>query len=311
VISLANTQEPLFFLNRSGNRPSHEGAAEWFDEAVELCTRAGFRKIKLRGDTDFSQSRHLDRWDEGGVKFIFGFDSVAPLMRQAEGLPDSAWQHLVRPLKYERRTAPRARPENVKDRIVKEREFDHIRLDSEDVAEFEYTPTGCKKAYRMVVCRKNLTIERGVKELFDDIRYFFYIANEQDPSPSEIVFGANDRCNQENLIAQLKGGVRSMNMPVNDLVSNWAYMVMAALAWSLKAWLALSLPVGGRWRQRYKIEKSAILKMEFKKFINAFVRLPAQIVKTGRQIVYRLLSWNPFQHVFVRAVEVFEQPLPG
>jgi hypothetical protein len=243
------------------------------------------------------------------VRFIFGFDAVAPLLKQAENLPRSAWQHLVRPPKYERRTQARSRPENVKDRIVKEREFEHIRLDSEDVAEFEYTPSSCKKSYRMVVCRKNLTIERGVKEIVDDIRYFFYITNERDSSPSQIVFEANDRCNQENLIAQLKGGVRSMKMPVNDLVSNWAYLVMAALAWNLKAWLALLLPASGRWSEKHRLEKKSVLKMEFKKFVNAFVHLPAQIVKTGRRIVYRLLSWNPLQHIFLRAVERFEHPL--
>jgi hypothetical protein len=309
VISLANTQEPLFLVNRSGNRPSQEGAAERFDQAVELCRRAGFRKIKLRGDTDFSQSRYLDRWDEMGVKFIFGFDAVLPLKILAESLPESAWRRLVRPPKYEVKTEPRQRPENVKARIVKEREFRSIHLDSEDVAEFEYTPTHCKKSYRMVVCRKNLTIERGIKEIVDDIRYFFYIANDRDLSPDEVVFEANDRCNQENLIAQLKSGVRSMKMPVDTLISNWAYMVMASLAWSLKAWLALLLPAKGRWKEKYSEEKSTVLRMEFKKFVDAFVRVPAQIIKTGRKIVYRLLAWNPFQHIFLRAVEIFEHPL--
>jgi len=309
VISLANTQEPLFLVNRSGNRPSHEGAATRFDQAVELCRQAGFRRIKLRGDTDFSQARHLDRWDEAGVKFVFGFDAVHTLRARAESLPPSAWRRLVRPPKYEVKTEPRQRPENVKARIVKQREFRSIHLGSEDVAEFEYTPTCCKKSYRMVVCRKNLTIERGIKEIVDDIRYFFYITNEPDLSPAQTVFQANDRCNQENLIAQLKSGVRSMKMPVDNLVSNWAYMVMASLAWTLKAWLALLLPAQGRWREKHEAEKKTVLRMEFKRFVDTFLRIPAQIIKTGRRIVYRLLAWNPYQHVFLRAVEVFEHPL--
>ena len=66
VVSLANTQEPLFLINRSGNRPSAEGAAERFDQARTLCRDAGFRRITFRGDTDFSQTRHLDRWDADG-----------------------------------------------------------------------------------------------------------------------------------------------------------------------------------------------------------------------------------------------------
>ena len=67
VLSLANTGEPLFVVNRSGNRPSHEQAAFYFDRAIALCRRAGFRKIRLRGDTDFTQTEHLDRWDAGNV----------------------------------------------------------------------------------------------------------------------------------------------------------------------------------------------------------------------------------------------------
>ncbi len=82
----------------------------------------------------------------------------------------------------------------------------------------------------MVVIRKNISVERGEKVLFDDIRYFFYISNEWDLSDSWIVAGANDRCNQENLNEQLKNGVRAMRMPVDNLVSNWAYMVMVAQA---------------------------------------------------------------------------------
>ena len=63
VVTLANTGEPLALVNRSGNRPSHEGAAERFDQAIARCREAGFERILLRGDTDFSSTRHLDRWD--------------------------------------------------------------------------------------------------------------------------------------------------------------------------------------------------------------------------------------------------------
>ena len=100
-----------------------------------------------------------------------------------------------------------------------------------------------------------------------------------------------------------------MGMPVDNLVSNWAHMVMASMAWSLKAWLALLLPAKGRWRKKREEEKQTVLRMEFKKFLNAFIRIPAQVVKTGRRIVYRILGWNPWLHVFLRAVEQMERPL--
>ena len=60
LVSLANTSEPLYVLNRSGNRTSHEGAAGYLDRAISLCRRAGFKKVTLRGDTAFTQTRHLD-----------------------------------------------------------------------------------------------------------------------------------------------------------------------------------------------------------------------------------------------------------
>ncbi len=73
-----------------------------------------------------------------------------------------------------------------------------------------------------VVVRKNLSVEKGDAVLFDDIRYFFYITNDVVTPADEIVFLANGRCNQENLIEQLKNGVRALHAPVNTLVSNWA-----------------------------------------------------------------------------------------
>jgi hypothetical protein len=309
VVSLANTGEPLYLVNRGGNRPSHEGAAEYIDRAIALCRRAGFRRITVRGDTDFSQTRHLDRWQAEGVRFVFGFDARANLVQEAENLPKSQWHPLRRPQKYEVKTTPRTRPENVKERIVTERQFQNLRLNSEHAAEFAYRPTLCSMDSRMVSLRKNVSVERGEAVLFPEIRYFFYITNCADMSAQEVVLYANGRCNQENLIEQLKNGVRALRMPVDGLVSNWAYMVMAALAWSLKAWFALLLPERGRWSQVYQQEKTTVLRMEFKAFLNLFMLLPAQIVETGRRIVYRLLSWNPWQHVFLRGVDAMSQPL--
>lgn len=117
------------------------------------------------------------------------------------------------------------------------------------------------------------------------------------------MFKANDRCNQENLIEQLKNGVRASHAPVDTLESNWAYMVIASLAWSLKAWFALTIPAIGRWKQRHAEGKETVLKMEFKRFLNTFMRIPAQIVRSGRRVIYRLLSWNPWQPVFLRLAD--------
>lgn len=88
--------------------------------------------------------------------------------------------------------------------------------------------------YRMIALRKKIAVEKGQERLFEQYRYFFYITNDRTSTPEQIVFSANDRCDQENLIEQLKNGVRSMRHPLDNLHSNWAYMVMASLAWTLK-----------------------------------------------------------------------------
>jgi Transposase DDE domain group 1 len=309
VVSLANTQEPLFLVNRSGNRPSAEGAAERFDQAQALCRTAGFRHITFRGDTDFSQTGHLDRWDGEGVRFVFGYDARANLIREADALPPRAWTRLVRRPAYEVETEPRQRPANVKAGIIVEREFKNLRLTAEAVAEFAYQPVACAQPYRMVVVRKNISVEQGDQRLFDEIRYFFYLTNDRETPAADLVFLANARCNQENLIDQLKHGVGATRMPVDTLLSNWAYMVMAALAWTLKAWFALRLPATGRWAARYAAEKAAVLRMEFKTFVNAFMLVPVQVVRTSRRIIFRLLAWNPWQAVFLRGFDHLRAPL--
>jgi hypothetical protein len=305
LVSLANTCEVLSIVNRSGNRPSHEGAADEIERCVALCFRGGFLRILLRGDTDFSQTKHLDGWNaDPRIQFVFGYDSCTNLKEIAENLPSCAWRKLERPPNYEVATKERQRPENVKARLVKQREFDTLRLKSEEVAEFNYQPRECKAEYRMVVIRKNITKEKGELRLHDEIRYFFYITNDWIREANEIVFCANDRCNQENLLAQLHSGCRALQAPVDNLESNWAYMVMTALAWDLKAWFALMLPEGvGRHRESYRADKRWLLGLEFKTFVQAFVQMPCQIVRTGRRIVYRLLSWNPYQRIFFRLLD--------
>jgi hypothetical protein len=309
VVTLANTGEPLALVNRSGNRPSHEGAAERFDQAIALCREAGFQRILLRGDTDFSSTRHLDRWAAAEVRFLFGMDAMANLKEIVADLSERAWNRLERPAKYVVQTQARGRRENVKERVVVERGFRNLRLESEEVAEFPYQPGACRRAYRMIVVRKNLTVAQGEWALFDDVRYFFYLTNDHETPANELVFLANARCNQENLIEQLKNGVHALRMPVDTLTSNWAYMVMASLAWTLKAWFALMLPETGRWDEQYGAEKRTVLKMEFRAFQQAFIAMPCQILRTGRRIVYRLLAWNPWQRVFLRGVEALRLPL--
>jgi hypothetical protein len=69
---------------------------------------------------------------------------------------------------------------------------------------------------------QNISIQQGERPLFEEIKYFFYITNHSKYRAEQMVALANKRCDQENVIEQLKNGVNAMRMPVDDLVSNWA-----------------------------------------------------------------------------------------
>ncbi len=296
IISLAQTREPLYLVNRSGNAPSHLDSSVWIDRSLELV-QGRFEEVWIRGDTDFSLTEQLDRWDKR-CKFVLGFDAYSNLVGLARGISEEQWEEMERKPKDEVKTQERQRPENVKEAIVKARGYKKVETVSEQVAEFVYRPGKCKKTYRMVVLRKNLTVEKGEVALFDEIRYFFYITNDTTMSPAEVVCFANDRCDHENDIEQLKNGVNALRMPSDDLVSNWAYMVIAALAWSLKAWVGLWMPnkILGKW----------IVRMEFKRFLNTFMKIPCLIVKAGRRITYRVVGYNHYLKDYLRAFSMMK-----
>lgn len=293
IVSLSNTREPLYVVNRSGNVASHEGAVKWIDRAIALVKpHAG--RICLRGDTDFALTAHFDRWSES-VDFVFGIDANQAMVSRAKALAERDFEVLERKAKYEVKTKERRRPTNVKAQRVRARKFKDVSVKREHVGEFTYRPTKCKQSYRVVVVRKTLRVRKGKQMLPDEVRYFFYITTRTDLSVAQVVRFANKRCDQENVIEQLKNGVNALRMPVNNLLSNWAYMVMASLAWSIKAWYALLMDE--------QQDKDEVLAMEFRRFLHTFILLPAQIIRTGRKIVYRLLGYNPWLPIFFATFE--------
>lgn len=282
VLSLAGTREPLYIVNRPGNVPSHTDSALWIDKGLDLVSDV-FNKVFMRGDTDFSLTGNFDRWSERSI-FVFGMDARENLVKIANSISESLWELFEREKKYTVKTKERKRPENVKDQVVKKRKFKKIQTESEYLAEFSYQPVKCEKTYRMIVLKKNLEVIKGEVPLFDDVRYFFYITNDEISSPREIVEFYRDRADHENDIEQLKNGARAIQAPSDNLTSNWAYMVIASLAWNLKTWYGLLIP--------YRPLGKAIVRMEFKRFVNTFINIPCLIVKTGRKICYRFIGYN-------------------
>ena len=282
IVSLANTKEVLYLINRPGQSASHSGSVEWIDRAVDLVAPVA-GTVTIRGDTDFTHTAHLDRWQEAGRRFILGMDAHPKVVGLADALPAQAWQRLERVPKYEILTEPRRKAIRHKEQIVIEKEFRNQVLVGEDIAQIDYQPLKCSRKYRLVIVRKNISVQKGEKALLDEVRYFFYLTNRKDKA-EKIVGLANGRCDQENVIEQLKNGVNAMRLPVNDLLSNWAYMVMAALAWNLKSWYGLLVPN----RERGLV----LVKAEFRRFLNTIMLLPCQIVRTARRVIYRVLGYN-------------------
>ena len=127
----------------------------------------------------------------------------------AEGLPEAAYSFLERPV-APIKTVPRQRPQRHKAAIVQERGFETIHTLEEMVAEFPYRPVACTRDYRVVVVRKRLAIEKRGVRIREEYRYFFFITNDRAMPADQVVLTAGGRCDQENLIAQLKGGVHAL-----------------------------------------------------------------------------------------------------
>jgi len=266
IVSLNRTREPLYIVNRSGNAPSHLGSAHWIDKSLDLVC-PDFEKVILRGDTDFSLTSNFDRWDER-CTFIFGMDAKKNLIKKACDIS-----------------------ENIKAQVVKNRKFKNLQTECEFFAEFEYKPGKCQKSYRMIAIRKIINVSKGEEQLFDDCRFFFYITNDRCKTTESLIHLYRDRANHENDIEQLKNGVHALKAPSNTLNSNWAYMVIAALAWDLKAWYGMLMP--------YRVLGNQIMKMEFKRFIRTFINIPCLIIKKSRKIIYRVVGYNDqVKHVF-------------
>jgi hypothetical protein len=302
MVNLANTKEPLYLRQSGANRPSHEGSADLYDRSIALVREAGFTKVLLRGDTDFALTANFDRWDSEEVDFVFGYDSRPNLVAAATDI--DMYHELVRRAERAVKTEPRTKPRRIKDDIVRARRFKVLRTAAEDVCEFPYRPRSCKSDYRVIALRKDLSVERGDNVLFHEHRWFFYITNlPAATTADEVVMTARRRCDQENLISQLKGQVRALHAPLNTLMANWAYMVMAAIAWSLKAWCALLLPISARWATTHHEQRRRLLTMEFRTFRRAFIDIPCQIILGARQVRWRVLAWNPWLGALFRLLD--------
>lgn len=300
LVTLANTGEILYTRNRPGNRPSHEGCFDYLDPAVDVVRDAGFRNVRLRGDSAFSLTDDFDHWTERGVEFVFGLPAHPTLVEIVECLEEGVWRRLNRDRPGATRRRGHRKP-RVKQAIIEERGYKNLELEREEYMEFSYRPTKCRLDYRVVALRKTIRVKEGQTLLIPEIRYHFYITNalKSELTARRVIREANERCNQENLIEQAKNGVHAMRMPCDTLLANDAHMLIACLAWNLKAWIAQLWP--------NREEGEELRRMEFRRFVASLIAIPCQIVRTGRSIVHRFLAYSGWLESLFRAHAHFKR----
>lgn len=302
-ITLAETNEPLRTINRPGNRPSAEGAAEALHEVLPMVARH-FDRVFARGDSKFYQHANIAECERCGANFAFVMDGYAGLHDRADSLPFSDWEPFSahRADRVARRAAAkktRRKRRRVRARRARERGYETLATTKQWVSEFGYTiPRSASavaagvagKTYRVVVKRQEVDISEGQNYLFTEYRDRFVITDipKSEMDPAEVFGFAYGRCDQENFIEQLKNGIAAMRMPTGELLANSAFLMAGQLAWCLRSWLsALALPKEtARW--------------EWKWFRQAFVYIAAKITYSGRSAqVYLAGSHRFVEHLLI------------
>lgn len=290
VISLAETQECLRLVNRSGNTTSAEGAAQELAGLVPLLTRR-FEKVLVRGDSAFARQDIFDVCDANGLHFAMVSGAQQNFAALAEGLDERCW----RPFRgteetstHERKTRRRGR--NLRRLRARRRGKRDLKLEKQWLAEIDYTPARSNKAYRLII-RKQRIEECEQGELFELWRYRYVLTNlPRSVFTEEVVRQTYRRCDQENVIEQLQSGVAALRMPTGGFLANYAHLVCARLAHNIKSWLAmLALP-------------SEVMRWEWKRFRKAFVYVAASVVRSARQNILRLASSHRFAALLQRAI---------
>lgn len=289
LVTLAGTNECLRLINRSGNRPSAEGAAEALTELFPLLNR-NFRRTIVRGDSAFYQHSIMDACVDAGQYFALVVSSFDNLNSLADGLTAEAWRPFLTKAQRATKAQPvpkskqRRRREDLRRNTARRRKKHDLRLREQWIAETPYKPTNSKGTFRLLIRCQRIEESDGQGELFDLWRYRFAItnlpANEYDAEDAmDLTY---ERCDQENLIEQLGNGVAGMRMPTGDLLANAAFLRCAALAHNLKSWLGqMVLPAETtRW--------------EWRRFRQAFVYVAAEVVHHARQVIVRLSGMGRF-----------------
>jgi hypothetical protein len=290
VISIAGTQECLRLVNRSGNVPSADGAAEHLEELVPML-RSRFKKILVRGDSAFARQDIFDTCDANGMYFAM----VSPTQKNFQKLADGIEARFWKPFRANeeqpsKKRQKRRRGKNQRSKRARERGKRDLKLEKQWIAEIDYQPARSERTYRLIVRRQRIE-ESNNGELFELWRYRYVLSNlPRSESTESVIRQTYRRCDQENVIEQLQSGVAAMRMPTGSLLANHALLLCARLAQNFKSWLAM-LALGDE-----------TMRWEWKRFRKAFVYVAARITISGRSWILRLASSHRFAEQIHRGI---------
>ncbi|MCB0330899.1 MAG: IS1380 family transposase [Bdellovibrionales bacterium] len=287
IVSLSGTGEVLRAVNRPGNSYSSDGAVEEVEELLPML-ESRFQKILVRGDTAFAERELYDLLEENGHYFAICQSNHDLLQCIAEEAGEKEWK----PLKRGTAAQPqkkRKRKKNLRRATARKRGKRDLKLLKEEVTEAVYQPFRSEFDYRLIMIRKQVE-ESHQGQLFTHYRYRFILTNlPEQVSPAEVVRLTYERCDQENVIEQLKNGISGMRMPTGSLAANAAYLICARLAHNLKSWLCmLALP-------------KEVIRWQWKRFRMAYVYFSARVIWKARQTLVRVSDAHRFSSQITRA----------
>lgn len=285
LISLAETNECLRLINRSGNFASAEGVEEALDPCLGRL-KEHFKRVLVRGDSAFYRRELIELCLAHGTDFALVMKSSPALAAAAAALPEERYRpfesHPAEPVNSRRLRQSRRTRQRIRRLKARRRGYRTLTTISQWVAEMRYRPHGLDRDFRVIVKRQLVRSAKGQETLFDSYVYRFIITSIEDKTAPETLRLAYGRCAQENTIEQLKNGLAAMRMPTGELVANGAFMMAGLIAWNLKSWLSLlALPAES-------------LHWEWKRFRQAFVYVAAKIVAGARVAVARLAASHRF-----------------
>jgi hypothetical protein len=295
IVSLAGTGECLALRNRPGSVRSSDGTAAVLDLVLPQVRERGGQML-VRGDSDFDRSDVRAACDRAGAYFAFVGREFTDRPKLVEAIADPQWKPFrtrAHRERVERRNRPtyvsRRKKPNRRRQRARARNFTEKQLVKQWIAEVVQTDAD-GKPYRLVIRRQLIEHREGQRSLFEEYRYRYIVTSlPASISTQEVIDLTYERCDQENMIAQLGSGLAAWRMPVAEFDGNSAWLEIARLAWNLGKWIAqLALP-------------AEVVRWEWKRFRQAFVYAAAQVIRGSRQIVLRFSSAHRWHQLLVAA----------